>query len=169
MPTPTYTPIATQTLVTGTTTVTFSAIPSDYTDLILQTQARVASGALGLTLQFNSDTTTNYSNVFLYGTGSIDGSVRNGTTNQVNLGYAAILDSTNWWMSTSHIMSYSNTTTFKTVVSRDGDATEGVDAIVSLWRKTPEAINRIDIKNTGSSINFAIGSTFTLYGIKAGS
>lgn len=169
MPTQTYTPIATQRLASGTTTVTFSSIPSDYTDLILQIQAQVASGAVGLTLQFNSDTTTNYSNVFLYGTGSSVGSTRNGTTNQVNLGYAAIIDSTNWWISTSHIMNYSNTTTFKTVISRNGDGTEGVDAIASLWRKTPEAINRIDIKNTGSGINFAIGSTFTLYGIKAGS
>jgi hypothetical protein len=64
-------------------------------------------------------------------------------------------------------MNYANTTTFKTVLIRANNSSTGVDLILGLWRKTPEAITSITIKNTGTSSNFAIGSTLTLYGIKA--
>lgn len=165
----TYTPIVSNTLSSGTTTVTFSSIPDTYTDLILQVQATVASGNYGLKIQFNSDTGTNYSNCFLYGTGSAVGSTRNGTTNQINLAYAALLGASSPWISTTHIQSYANTSVNgKIAISRDGGngANAGTDAIVSLWRSTA-AINTITITNTGSGINFSAGSIFTLYGIKA--
>jgi hypothetical protein len=62
-------------------------------------------------------------------------------------------------------MNYANTTTYKTAISRGSESVNGVMAIVVLWRKTPEAITSILLKpSTG---NFDIGSTFTLYGIKA--
>ena len=59
---------------------------------------------------------------------------------------------------------YSNTTTYKTVLSRGNNASNLVEAFVGLWRST-SAITAIDIKT--QSGNFSIGSTFTLYGIKA--
>jgi hypothetical protein len=65
-------------------------------------------------------------------------------------------------------LNYSNTTTFKTTLVRSGTSTgssfPGTTAIVEMWRSTA-AINRLDIKANG--VNFAVGSTFTLYGIKA--
>lgn len=164
----TYDKIDTATASGSSPSIAFTSIPATYTDLILVVNARVASGNVGLKIQFNSDTGTNYSNVFLYGTGSAAGSTRNGTVNQINLAYAALLESSQPWQANVNIMNYSNTTTFKTVISRDGGngTNAGTDAIASLWRNTA-AINRIDITNTGSSINFTSGSTFTLYGIKA--
>jgi hypothetical protein len=69
------------------------------------------------------------------------------------------------------IMNYSNTTTNKTALLRIGNAGSSVMANVFLWRSTA-AINSISITapdNTGGGTpdQFAIGSTFTLYGIKA--
>jgi hypothetical protein len=71
MPTPTYVAIA-KTVLTGTqASVTLSAIPSTYTDLLLVVSARsdFASAADWITIQFNSQT-TGYSNRYLYGDGS---------------------------------------------------------------------------------------------------
>jgi hypothetical protein len=38
--------------------------------------------------------------------------------------------------------------------------------MVILWRKTPEAINSVEIKTT-NTVNITAGSIFTIYGIKA--
>jgi hypothetical protein len=47
---------------------------------------------------------------------------------------------------------------------RGGQAGSGTQELVGLWRNTA-AINAIKFYSAGS--NFSIGSTFTLYGIKA--
>jgi hypothetical protein len=65
-----------------------------------------------------------------------------------------------------NIQNYSNTTTNKTVLFRDGMATHITGLTVGLWRNTA-AINRIDLSPEFGSQVFYSGSTFTLYGIKA--
>jgi hypothetical protein len=59
----TYTPIASQTLTSAVSTVTFINIPQTYTDLVLitstKTTSSAADGAMGCYL--NSDTANNYS------------------------------------------------------------------------------------------------------------
>jgi hypothetical protein len=61
-------------------------------------------------------------------------------------------------------MNYSNATTNKTVLSKASNASNNVDAIVALWRSTA-AITSITILGNGQ--NYGIGSSFSLYGIKA--
>lgn len=160
----TYEPIATTTLNSSSGTVTFSSISGSYTDLVLVTMAKLTSGTAGMRLRFNSDSASNYSNTFLYGNGSSAGSVGN-TSTGANFYYGAYLDSTNWGVTISNIMNYSNSTTKKTVITRDGSGTLGVDAVGSLWFST-SAITNIDVQTTNSNV-FASGSTFTLYGIAA--
>jgi len=65
-------------------------------------------------------------------------------------------------------MNYSNTTTYKTLLTRANQASNGVDACVGLWRSTA-AINAVSIATTayGGSSSVQTGSIFTLYGIKA--
>jgi hypothetical protein len=159
----TYTPIASQTLTSAQANVTFSSIPSSYTDLILVCSAALASGTNDMQFQFNSDTGSNYSATALAGSGSSAISTR--FTSQT-YGYADWYGQLNTTMGSStqiiQIMNYSNTTTFKTTISRANQAAVGVDAIVNLWRSTA-AINSIKLFN--ASINIATGSTFTLYGI----
>jgi hypothetical protein len=65
----------------------------------------------------------------------------------------------------AHFMNYSNTTTFKTVLSRGNVAEAEVDAYVSLIRGT-SAISTITVGEGGGN-NFVAGSTFSLYGIAA--
>jgi hypothetical protein len=74
-----------------------------------------------------------------------------------------------------HIQNYSNSTTYKTWLSRANRASsaldyQGTDAVVGLWRSTA-AITSITVKNRrgGVDYNFASGSNFKLYGIQAGS
>ena len=162
----TYEPIATSTLSSSQATITFNSISGSYTDLILVTMTKAVSGTSGLRIRFNSDSGANYGNTYVYGTGSTLGSVADsGTGTSIVLCYGATMDSTNFLISTSHIMNYSNATTFKTVISRDGDGGEGVDFHVGQRRST-SAITRIDLLST-SGTSFATGSTFTLYGIAA--
>jgi len=71
----TYEPISTQTLDTAVSTVTLSAIPATYTDLVLVVAYGISStGGEVLYMRFNGDTASNYSNTRLVsgagGTGS---------------------------------------------------------------------------------------------------
>jgi hypothetical protein len=160
----TYEPIATQTLGSSAASVTFSSIPSTYTDLVIVAMP-ISATADNLTMQFNGDTTTNYSDTILWGSGSAAGSLRETSTATPWLSYYANT-TTNPTPTIISIQNYANTTTFKTSLIRANNSAGGVDAIVVLWRKTPEAINSILFKQKGAN-NLSAGSTFTLYGIKA--
>ena len=162
----TYTPIATQSISGSPTSVTFSSIPSTYTDLIVVINAALTTqNDVGLRL--NGDTGTNYSRTILYGTGSAAGSVTGGGANQGQIEYYG---SPNTTLGGSTIivnfMNYSNTTTYKTVLSRSNNASSGVDAVVNLWRSTA-AINQIEFKPYTGTMTWVTGSQFTLYGIAA--
>jgi hypothetical protein len=163
MPT-TYEPIATTTLGSATATVTFDSIPGTYTDLVLVIAATNTGGNTDLYLRVNSDTGTNYSYTYLSANGTSALSGRVTSTANVRMGYYGLPQSTFDYVSTTHIMNYANTTTFKTWLTRSNAASKGVDGIVALWRST-SAITRLDVR--AASDNFGIGSTFTLYGIKA--
>jgi hypothetical protein len=158
----TYTPIATNTLGTAVATVTFSSISQDYTDLVLVADITNATGADSLNLRFNGDTASNYSGTRIQGDSGLAESFRSSNATSMNIGYSTNVLTTN----ILSIMNYANTTTFKTVLGRSGAAGSQVAAKVGLWRKTPEAITSITVI-TSSGYNFAIGSTFTLYGILA--
>ena len=62
-------------------------------------------------------------------------------------------------------MNYSNSTTYKTFLTRDGRANEQVETFVNLWRST-SAITRIDLVRDGTN-QIKTETTITLYGIKA--
>ena len=161
----TYTPLASATLTDPASSVTFGGIPQTYTDLVLVSMPLSATSD-NLTMQFNSDTGTNYSTTILWGSGSSAGSARQTSTATPYMSYYGLTNAT---PSTCvfHIMNYSNATTYKTVLARAGNASGsgGVDAIVGLWRST-SAITSIVVKQVGSN-NLSSGSTFTLYGIDA--
>jgi hypothetical protein len=168
----TYEPISTQTLGSDVATVTFSSIPQTYTDLVLVTNLKhsyVGSLAVQINgLQFNSDTSTNYSTTFLYGNGTSALSGRASTQPAITI-YSSMVSATSFLPQTFHIFNYTNATTYKTVLFRSGNADDsgyGSLASVGLWRATPAAITTIDLKATSTYV-WKTGSTFTLYGIKA--
>jgi hypothetical protein len=158
----TYEAIATQTLGSAAASVTFSSIPGTYTDLVIVVNCGNSIGnGYFLSLQFNSDTGSNYSSTWLYADGSSASSVRESSTNRIFCGW-----STNAVSGTSfiiNIQNYSNTTTNKTTINRFGAAAYRLGAIVGLYRST-SAITSVVI-NSESASNFLTGSTFSLYGI----
>jgi hypothetical protein len=154
----TYEPIATTTLSTATAEVTFSSISGSYTDLVYIIYNK--SGGTNSRLRFNSDSGSNYSATQLYANGSSAASLPE--SNQTRAPSGTI---DNNGMAIGHIMNYSNTTTYKTLIARGGAGTGTyLDAVVSLWRST-SAITSISFTQDSGSTNFASGSTFTLYGI----
>ena len=154
----TYTPIATTTLGSAQTTVTFSSISGSYTDLILVANGN-SSTLVDTWLRFNSDTGTNYSTTRLYGTGSSAASDRYLSQSRI---LAGDFNTTSNTATIIQIQNYSNSATNKTVLIRSNFASSIVFANVGLWRNTA-AITSIDFLT--SSGTFSVGSTFTLYGI----
>lgn len=173
----TYTPIATTTLSSANNSVTFSSIPSTYTDL----RVVIANATC---------TATDQNILFRVGNSSVDSGSNYSCT---NLGARALSTTpfsarqssqtygySNWYtaigtsyagMAQIDFMNYSNTSTYKTVISsarvNEGNGTySGVEDIVNLWRST-SAINIITFYCGSSSYQFGTGSTFTLYGIAA--
>ena len=162
----TYTPIATTTLGSAQSTVTLSSIPSTYTDLIIISQPKSTAAEGIVYIQFNSIGGTSYSSTYLYGSGSSASSGR-----RTNSGLGVIAENA-YATSTAgnttfvtQIMNYSNTTTYKTWLSRGNriDA-QGVEAMVGLCRDT-SAISSVSFAIGGTT--FAAGSTFTIYGVKS--
>ena len=159
----TYESISTQTLSVAAASITFSSIPATYTDLVLIVNGGISSATQSYGLRFNSDSATNYSYTFLSGDGATASTGRYATQNFIPLSWNAA-STTVADMVISHINNYSNTTTYKTVLSRHSNAALGVDDVTGLWRST-SAVSTILVYATSG--NLVTGSTFTLYGIKA--
>lgn len=163
----TYEPLATQTLSTLAADVYFTSIPQTYTDLVL---VQSLNGASHLTVGFrvNGSNTSIYSSTELAGNGSTASSTRQTSDSYARLTNFGGPDTTGRSLVISSFMNYSNSTTFKTVMTRcnnAGGSFPGVQVSAALWRNTA-AITSINIL-TASGASYAVGSTFTLYGIKA--
>jgi len=157
----TYDKIATTTLSSAASTVTFSSVSANYTDLVIIADAGEPVGGY-FKLQFNGDTSSNYSRTFMYGTGSSAVSNRATTTTSIFINCGA---SAGAGAAIINIQNYTNSITYKTVIARNNSMTDGlVMANVGLWRNT-NAITSIAL--TGGAGNLASGSIFTVYGIKA--
>lgn len=161
----TYTPIATQTLGSTQTTITFSSIPTTYTDLVLEMAPIANSTAFHIFFRLNSDAGSNYSWTLVGGDGTSAGSTRLSSQTEGRLTYYAAVRSGSPSVTTVNFQNYSNSTTKKTIISRNSRASDGTEGTVNLWSNgTPQAITSISLYDTGGQA-FAVGSTFTLYGI----
>jgi hypothetical protein len=164
--TATYEKIATTTLGSTATTVTFSSISGAYTDLVVVYNGTTSSGG-SILMRFNGDTGGNYSWTYMFGDGSTAYSGRNSSQT-----FSWFTDSVVSGGSTTYpaqvvmnLNNYSNTTTYKSWLYRLDQVTTSngaPQAHIGLWRST-SAINQISFYNT----TMQIGTTFTLYGIKA--
>jgi hypothetical protein len=168
----TYTLIASNTLGSGSATVTFSSIPATYTDLILVCKlpaSGTANNSDGFRFQLNGDTGSNYSATWLSNSTTTAISSRESTATRGRCGNVS--QTTNdVGTAIVQFLDYSNATTYKTVLGRSGNLNSNGDnnvfASVSLWRST-SAINQI-VLSQSSNANFVTGTEFRLYGIEAG-
>jgi hypothetical protein len=163
MATTTYVPIETYTLGSAASSVTFGSggtIPQTYTDLVIIGNTKnTANNGDEVGIRFNADTGSNYSRTRLYGNGSSATGDRSSNTNKGALQINSTSDFTPF---IAHIQNYSNSTTYKTVISR-GNSTGYASAYASLWRNTNAVTSITILPDSGTT--FVAGSTFTLYGI----
>lgn len=158
----TYEPIASQTVAAGgVASVEFTSIPSTYTDLRLVVAGTYESSLNIANLTFNSDTGSNYSDTFLAGDGSAASSDRQSGEARIRTGQF----STGQGIAIHDIMSYSNTNVFKTVLIASALPGTNLFRWVGLWRSTA-AIDTVKVA-AFAGLEFAEGTTFSLYGIKA--
>lgn len=172
MPTPTYTLIASSTVGSGgASSIDFSSIPSTYTDLCVKVSARRSDTSEGyLSLRFNANSGSNYSNRTLRGTGSAASSSADNSTTFLDFwvidgtGYTA-----NTFASTDiYIPNYAGSTN-KSVsadnVAEGNTNTMYMQMTAGIWAQTT-AINQITLYAAGApSGTFAQYSTAYLYGI----
>jgi hypothetical protein len=164
----TYEPIATTTVSTATHPVTFSSIPSTYTDLVIVVSPIGTAGNYDLAVRYNSDTGTNYSWTGILFNADNSGAVTSGrgsntTSIPANTNVATVTP----YPVVIHINDYANTTTYKTSVSRVTRETYANAETIGMWRST-SAINEVSlILSGGGSTTFKAGTVITLFGIKA--
>lgn len=160
----TYDPIATTTLGANASTITFSSIPSTYTDLRLVLNiAKMTSNTSSLYVIFNNDSALNYGYTLLGTNGSTVSSFRDTSSNIFLTGKTYSQSSTIPNFATVDIFSYAGSQ-YKTclnTLSNDLAAGGALAHTVGVWLST-SAINRVDFKTVS---NFATGTTATLYGI----
>jgi hypothetical protein len=165
--------IATQTVSTPVTSITFSSIPQTYKHLQLRHIAR-NSGAntdLNIAARFNGDSSSIYSEHYFYGSGTAAAAGANVNTNAILFGRMTGANSTSglFGISVNDILDYTNTNKFKTHRCFCGHDQTGSGFIFMFsgnWRST-SAITSITIYPGDFATTFAAGSSFALYGINA--
>ena len=168
-----YESIATVTLGSANSSVTFSSIPSTYKHLQIRAIGRYtnpSSGFRNSALRFNSDTGENYAVHFITGNGSsVSASADTARTftypysmpdNDVtaNVYGAAVFD----------ILDYASTSKYKTVRVLSGTDANGSGEVrfnSGLWLST-SAINSMTFSANNFIIEFSANTQFALYGIK---
>ena len=160
----TYDLLESVTLASAASSVTFSSIDQSYGDLIylFSTKAVESNGVMKMTV--NNDTSTNvYDRVAMRGDGSSTGSTSGANT----LLYFPFSDngvSTTTFNSVKlEIMNYTSTSQHKPMLMRFDSAQFTTQATAVRYAST-SAITSIELYPHGFS-NFAIGSTFNLYGV----
>ena len=161
----TYDKIATTTLGSAASSITFSSIAASWTDLRL-VLVDLDSNTSTQFIQFNGSTATNYSFTLLAGNGTAASSTTLAGIPSISLGSWFGASTTIPNFSTVDIFSYAGSTYKTSLVSNSYDAngSGGTYRSVALWSSTAAITSILISRSTGT---FNTGTTATLYGIKA--
>jgi hypothetical protein len=168
----TYSPLQSISLNSASSSITFNNIPQTYTNLVIVCNTAPSTNNYGIYLYYNGSTGSNYSGTAMYGNGSTPLSARwaaintPGTSNWVGGQILGLSNTLGQNAVVITVFNYSNTTTYKTLLSKSVEP-NGVEVSSGLWKGSTEAITSITI-GAQSAATLAAGSTFSLYGIKAG-
>jgi hypothetical protein len=163
MPTTTYIPLANFTVATAAPSVSFITIPSIYKDLVVVVQA-LGSTTLQGRIRLNGDTGTNYSYQSMSSSGSAASAAFARTQTLGFVSGIARATTTGPLQMNINIMDYSATDKTKTIISRANQAANGTEIFNNRWANTAAVTSIQILTSTG---NWAVGSTFALYGIQA--
>ena len=158
----------------GASSISFTSIPSTYTDLVLKVSARTTrnDGITfdGLAITFNSSS-SGYTNRMVYGDGSAAASLV-GSTSFISWGYATGntgVTANTFGSLDAYIPNYAGST-YKSVSLDSASENNGTSAIAALsaglWSNTAAITSISMIPTSTAGINFMQYSTATLYGIK---
>jgi hypothetical protein len=170
----TYSLIASNTLSTSAASVTFSSIPSTYTDLVLKMSVRVnTSGSdnnAGILLEFNGSSAANYSRTNLRGNGSAAASFNSSSGSNLIIvnGASADLSTSNTFSNVEvYLPSYAAAANkpFSSFAAEENNVSTPayVQVQANLWSNT-SAINAIKIFNE-STVGFFIRFLTFIFGI----
>lgn len=154
-PVETYIPLATVTTSGGEATITFSSIPQDYADLVL-TISGTASSPTNMSI---GGTSGRY--IEMRGIGGNNTPV---TARDTGRTYAAGFTSSTIASNIIHIMDYTKTTKFKTIIAREGDTSNRTSLRAVSW-DTLSAVSSITLQLEGA-ITFNANCVASLYGIE---
>ena len=171
----TYTLISSSTLGSTASTFTFSSIPSTYTDLVVRLSARCTYSGNAypnyLYTRFNSDTTTKYGEILLFGQdGTVYSSINSNTTFSQMLTENSDASTANTFSNVEfYIPNYLSTATkpFSNfgIAENNASTAQIVGVGASQYRGT-SAISSITFSMSAGAGSFMANSSFYLYGIK---
>jgi hypothetical protein len=164
-------PLATTTLSTSASNITFSSIPQNYEHLqirlfVRSTTANTSSNAY---IQFNGDTSTNYSYHELTGQGSTAGSAAGTTVSGPRIcNYPAASSTASMFgVGVIDILDYKDPNKYTTYRSLNGNDQNGSGYVILFsgsWRNTAPITSILIGDNSGG--NFVQYTHAALYGIK---
>lgn len=164
-----YVALATITLTGTDSSIDFANIPTTgYRDLVLVCSARgTITTFTNVQMQFNGITTSSYTTLAMYGTGSGNGASYSETATNITLEQIARSSDTSGAFTpiVTQIMDYSTSDKHKSVITRNGSTLSGAVAAMASRFASNSAITSIKLFPFGGS--FAVGSTFSLYGIRS--
>jgi len=165
----TYQLIQAQTLTTTTASITFSSIPSTYTDLLLSISSRNSDIYYEVHFIFNGDTGNNYSGRNIYGTGSsVVSSSSSSISSLQNLTVESVSGQTASTFGNIQLYIPNYLSSNYKSISADGlDENNATSAIAmlgaGLWSNTAAITSIQAFPSLGSFVQY---SSFYLYGIK---
>jgi hypothetical protein len=170
----TYTLISSNVLASSAASVTFSAIPATYTDLVLRCSLRnnISETYPALVrLTFNGDTSSLYSSTIIYGQDGSAGSFRESSAARIGAYANNSANSTANTFSNveiyipSYTVSQSKVVSINEVAENNATTAAIIDAVAGLYRSNT-AITSLTLTSRDTS-SFVSGSSFYLYGISS--
>jgi hypothetical protein len=160
----TYTQISSYTTTGSQSSVTLSAIPGNYTDIIIVQNFKYSGTRASMTINYNGDVGANYANAYL---GSNGATVTFGVYGSSTAADGELVSDA-WQPVIFQILDYANTTTYKTGYVRGNSlgSTSSYDVHMYqvVWNQTSAITS---VKFTPANGTFTDGSTFIIYGIEA--
>ena len=159
--------LATTTLSSAASSITFSSIPGTYTDLRLVIVTKGSGSLPAARMRVNSSSSSVYSYRTIQGQGSSIESTRDGGLDHVP--FATSFYKTEWQMITMDIFNYTaainRTMLFRAAQDQNGSGSSG--AIVALFADTTAVTSLLLYANWSfdPTATFDTGTTATLYGI----
>lgn len=160
-----YVALATTTLSSAASSVTFSSIPATYKDLIVVIAGGTneSGSESSIALRVNGDTGSNYSWIYAWGTGSSTASGASGDSRifMGRLPGSAVTTPGNIIL---QIMDYSATDKHKTTLSRANNPATIAGMFAGRWAST-SAVTSVSLSRYDFANGFTAGTTLSLYGI----